>query len=85
MGIALLCAMIYSGGGTTGAEDAQETPTQSHISPSILVCEDVWALLREQRDSARAAWCPFFMLDMTAILVDVTVIRMDTSEVTMVK
>ena len=82
MGIALLCAMIYSGGGTTGAEDAQETPTQSHISPSILVCEDVWALLREQRDSARAV---SVFVDMTAILVDVTVIRMDTSEVTMVK
>ena len=29
-----------SGRGTTRAEDAQETPTQSHISPSILVYEE---------------------------------------------
>jgi len=29
-----------SGRGTTRAEDAQGTPTQSHISPSILVYED---------------------------------------------
>jgi len=29
-----------SGRGTTGAEDAQGTPTQSHISPSLLVYED---------------------------------------------
>ena len=29
-----------SGRGTTSAEDAQGTPTQSHISPSILVYED---------------------------------------------
>ena len=28
------------GRGTTRAEDAQGTPTQSHISPSILVNED---------------------------------------------
>ena len=28
------------GGGTARAEDAQGTPTQSHISPSILVYED---------------------------------------------
>ena len=27
-------------GGTTRAEDAQGTPTQSHLSPSILVYED---------------------------------------------
>ena len=26
--------------GTTRADDAQGTPTQSHTSPSILVCED---------------------------------------------
>ena len=26
--------------GTTRAEDAQGTPTQSHLSPSILVCEE---------------------------------------------
>ena len=29
-----------SGRGTTRAEDAQRTPTQSHISSSILVYED---------------------------------------------
>jgi len=29
-----------SGRGTTRAEDVQGTPTQSHISPSILVYED---------------------------------------------
>ena len=34
------CEMIDSGGGTTRAEDAQGTPTQSHIPPSILVYED---------------------------------------------
>ena len=32
--------MIDSGRGTTRAEDAQGTPTQSHTSPSILVYED---------------------------------------------
>ena len=32
--------MIDSARGTTRAEDAQGTPTQSHISPSILVYED---------------------------------------------
>ena len=31
---------FLSGRGTTRAEDAQGTPTQSHISPSILVYED---------------------------------------------
>ena len=30
----------FSGRGTARAEDAQGTPTQSHISPSILVYED---------------------------------------------
>ena len=30
----------FSGRGAARAEDAQETPTQSHISPSILVYED---------------------------------------------
>ena len=29
-----------SGRGTTRAEDAQGTPSQSHVSPSILVYED---------------------------------------------
>ena len=32
--------LIGSGRGTTRAEDAPGTPTQSHISPSILVYED---------------------------------------------
>jgi len=31
------------GGGAARAEDAQGTPTQSHISPSILVYEDICA------------------------------------------
>ena len=29
-----------TGRGTTSAEDVQETPTQSHISPSILISEE---------------------------------------------
>ena len=40
---ALLLCMInsgFSGSGAARAEDAQGTPTQSHISPSILVYED---------------------------------------------
>ena len=32
--------VIDSGRGTTRAEDAQGIPTQSHVSPSILVYED---------------------------------------------
>ena len=32
--------LIDSGRGTTRAEDAQGTPTQSHISPSLLVYEN---------------------------------------------
>ena len=37
---------LVSGRGTTRAEDAQGTPTQSHISPSILVYEEekAWSL-----------------------------------------
>ena len=34
--------------GTTRAEDAQETPTQSHISPSILAYEDKSATVKGQ-------------------------------------
>ena len=35
---------------TTRAEDAQETPTQSHISPSVLVYEDTLsAYIRQSR------------------------------------
>jgi len=48
-----LCTVIDSGlvgstvgRGTTRAEDAQGTPTQSHISPSILVCEDKFTSIR---------------------------------------
>ena len=33
------CVIFYAGG-TTRADDAQGTPTQSHISPSIPVHED---------------------------------------------
>jgi len=33
-------AQVMIGRGTTRAEDAQGTPTQSHISPSILVYEE---------------------------------------------
>ena len=32
--------MIDSGSGTTRAENAQGSPTQSHITPSILIHED---------------------------------------------
>ena len=32
--------MDLSGRGTTRAEDVQATPTQSHISPSVLVYEE---------------------------------------------
>ena len=31
---------VYMLGGTARAEDAQGTPTQSHISPSILAYQD---------------------------------------------
>ena len=34
------CMVKQYGRGTARAEDAQRTPTQSHISPSILVYED---------------------------------------------
>ena len=36
----VLSGPLVSGRGSTRAEDAQGTPTQSHISPSILVYED---------------------------------------------
>jgi len=35
-----------SGRGTTRAEDAQRTPTQNHISPSILVYGDKYATVK---------------------------------------
>ena len=41
-----LTSVIDSGGGAARAEDAQGTPTQSHISPSILVYEDKLILLQ---------------------------------------
>jgi len=39
-GLVIDSGLVGSGRGTTRAEDAQGTPTQSHISPSILVYED---------------------------------------------
>ena len=39
-----------SGRGTTRAEGAQGTPTQSHISPSILVFEDEKSLAGRVRE-----------------------------------
>ena len=39
---------------TTRAADAQETPTQSHISPSILVSEDDVRAIR--RDQVHHVW-----------------------------
>jgi len=41
-----------SGRGTTRAEDAQGTPTQIHISPSILVYEDKSIKLFPPRSAA---------------------------------
>ena len=41
--------------GTTRAEDAQGTPTQSHISPSILVYEDYWVPITVQSPGAVGA------------------------------
>ena len=40
MGVRTTHSWDLSGRGTTRAEDAQGTPTQSHISPSILVYKD---------------------------------------------
>ena len=40
LGRELRPVVLLSGRGTTRAEDAQGTPTQSHISPSILVYEE---------------------------------------------
>jgi len=36
----------FTGRGTTSAKDAQGTPTQSHISPSKLVYEDIFFRFR---------------------------------------
>ena len=53
--------MIVSGRGTTRAEDAHGTPTQSHISPSILVYEDKYLRyepgFRGGRSSSRIHRC----------------------------
>ena len=62
IGIALsLVAWVPSSGrGTARAEDAQGTPTQSHISPSILVYEDEfialcgWSGGRQSRRASQA-------------------------------
>jgi len=43
-----------TGRGTTRAEDAQGTPTQSHISPSVLVYEE---LNRAFGPRALVLWC----------------------------
>ena len=45
-------------GGTTRAEDAQGTPTQSHLSPSILIGED--KPLHEKRSAASLLLSPHF-------------------------
>jgi len=42
--------LCLSGRGTTRAEDAQGTPTQSHISPSILEYEEYTPLARHLGD-----------------------------------
>ena len=39
MEVAVVDRLRVAGRGTTRAEDAQGTPTQSHITPSILVYE----------------------------------------------
>ena len=47
--------MIDPGGGaTTKAEDAQGTPTQSHVSPNILAHEDYSGLSETHLDLIRA-------------------------------
>ena len=43
---------MIAGRGTTRAEDAQGTPTQSHVSPSILVYEE--NLLDDPREEGPA-------------------------------
>ena len=48
--------LIDSGRGTTKAEDAHGTPTQSHISPSILVYDCKWC--SGERWRARRAFPP---------------------------
>jgi len=45
MSLLLYKRVLFSGRGTARAEDAQGTPTQSHISPSILVYEDESVLI----------------------------------------
>ena len=48
------------GGGTTRAEDAQGTPTQSHILPSILVYEDYSSMgFDPYREEGRAPSVPW--------------------------
>ena len=51
---------------TTRAEDAHGTPTQSHISPSILVCEETggwgtWMWTSRSTSRMRAHACPHLL------------------------
>jgi len=48
--------VIDSGRGAARAEDAQGTPTQSHISPSILVYEENNQISNCFETTARASW-----------------------------
>ena len=61
-----------SGRGTTRAEDAQGTPTRSHISPSILVYEDKSFSVHPSSLGSGPAWAPrrsrrffFFFITLT--------------------
>ena len=49
-------AFVYWEGGAASAEDAQGTPTQSHILPSILVCEDKMSVSIETPGVVPARW-----------------------------
>ena len=51
-----------SGRSTTRAEDAQGTPTQSHISPSILVYEDQLEVRRYPRALAGVCCCSGWLM-----------------------
>ena len=51
--------MIDSGRGAARAEDAPGTPTQSHISPSVLVYEDKLSASHLQHSTFRRSHCNF--------------------------
>ena len=53
--------LIDSGKGTTRAEDAQGTPAQRHISPSILVYEGNFIETRKSQVSKGPASKPKFL------------------------